>query len=107
MNKVERQMTPIKSLGEIVSQVGSELGVSDWLEIDQHRIREFANVTDDHSAIHLDRNIARAAGFEDTFAHGFLTLSMLMKLQEDVLPIISGVKESFNYGFDRVRFLSR
>jgi acyl dehydratase len=86
--------------------IGTEIGVSDWIAIEQDRIARFGEATDDFAAVHLDREAARAMGLDDTFAQGFLTLSMLMRLQEGVLPVPAGMKSGFNYGFDRIRFLS-
>jgi len=86
--------------------IGTEIGVSDWIAIEQDRIARFGKATDDFAAVHLDREAARAMGLDDTFAQGFLTLSMLMRLQEGVLPVPAGMKSGFNYGFDRIRFLS-
>lgn len=94
------------SIADMAALVGTELGVSDWIAIDQGRIALFAEATDDFSAVHLDREQARRWGFEETFAQGFLTLSMLMKLQEDVLPLPMGLKRGYNYGLERVRFLA-
>jgi acyl dehydratase len=93
-------------LAEMAAQVGREIGRSGWIAIEQDRIVRFADATDDRSTVHLDRAVARAAGFDDTFAQGFLTLSMLMRLQEGVVPEPEGMKNGFNYGLDRVRFLS-
>jgi acyl dehydratase len=86
--------------------LGREVGCSEWITLDQDRFNRFAEATDDHSAVHLDKEAARKAGFDDTFAQGFLTLSMLMRLQDGVVPEPEGLKSGFNYGFDRIRFLS-
>jgi acyl dehydratase len=94
------------TLEQMRSLVDTEIGVSDWIAIEQDRIARFSAATDDFAAVHLDRAAARAIGFDDVFAQGFLTLAMLMRLQEGVLPEPIGMKSGFNYGFDRVRFLS-
>jgi acyl dehydratase len=94
------------TLEAMAARVGEEIGVSDWIAIEQDRIGLFAEATSDHSAVHLDSAVAAAAGFEDTFAQGFLTLAMLMRLQEGVVPLPEGMKGGFNYGLERVRFLS-
>jgi len=94
------------SLEAMRALVGTEIGVSEWIAIEQDRIVRFSEATDDFAAVHLDRGAAQATGFDDTFAQGFLTLSMLMRLQRDVLPEPAGMKSGFNYGFDRIRFLS-
>lgn len=101
-------MTPAAPMepAAMAALVGREIGVSDWVSMDQDRIDGFSAVTEDRSAVHLDRAAAAAAGFDDTFAQGFLTLSMLMRLQDGVVPELAGMKSGLNYGFDRVRFLS-
>ncbi len=97
---------PSQSLADMAGLIGQEIGRSDWVQVDQDRITRFADATDDHSAVHLDKEVARAFGFDNTFAQGFLTLSMLMRLQEGVVPEPEGMTRGFNYGLDRVRFLS-
>jgi acyl dehydratase len=85
---------------------GTEIGVSDWLTIDQGRIDKFAEATGDHQWIHVD--VARAAKEipgGKTIAHGFLTLSLIPMLTKGLLEI-EGVKTGINYGSDRVRFTS-
>jgi hypothetical protein len=67
---------PIASLDEIRAKVGLPVGVSDWIEVGQDRISQFADATDDHQFIHVDPAAAAAAGFGGTIAHGFLTLSL-------------------------------
>jgi acyl dehydratase len=85
---------------------GTEIGVSDWLLIDQDRIDKFAEATGDHQWIHVD--VARAAKEipgGKTIAHGFLTLSLIPMLTKGLLNV-EGVKTGINYGSDRVRFTS-
>ncbi|MBT8472177.1 MAG: MaoC family dehydratase [Marinicaulis sp.] len=91
---------------ELVNYVGKEVGVSDWCEISQDRINQFADVTEDHQYIHVDPEAAKASPFGTTVAHGFLTLSMLSKLAESSVLVIEGVKAGVNYGFDKVRFIT-
>jgi acyl dehydratase len=93
-------------LAAMRSLVGREIGVSDWIAIEQDRNDGFSVATDDFAAVHRDPAAARAMGLDDTFAQGFLTLSMLMRLQEGVLPEPAGMTSGFNYGFDRIRFLA-
>lgn len=93
-------MTPL------VASVGTVLGTSDWILLDQQRIDAFADVTEDHQFIHTDPVRAAASPFRGTIAHGFLTLSMLSRMAVQALPMLSDCRESLNYGFDRVRFLS-
>lgn len=93
-------------MDEMAAQMGQEIGRSDWMAIAQDRIVRFAEATEDFSAVHLDKAVAKAAGFDDTFAQGFLTLSMLMRLQDGVVPEPAGMKSGFNYGLEKVRWLS-
>ena len=83
--------------------VGREL-VSDWLAIDQERIDEFARATDDPQWIHTDPARAAEGPFGTTIAHGFLTLSLVVKLFEQALPELEGYRLTVNYGLNRVRF---
>lgn len=92
---------------EAVSEyVGKEVGVSDWLTIDQERIDRFADVTEDHQFIHVDPEAAKTTPFGTTVAHGFLTLSMLSRLAKDAVLILEGIKMGVNYGFERIRFVT-
>ena len=80
---------------------------SDWFEVTQARINDFADVTLDHQWIHIDEERAKAGPFGTTIAHGHLTLSMMGHLPRAVAestPRLDGQKLSINYGFDRVRF---
>ncbi|PQA87781.1 MaoC family dehydratase [Hyphococcus luteus] len=86
--------------------VGKETGVSDWVEIDQERIDQFADVTEDHQFIHVDPEAAAKTPFGTTIAHGFLTLSMLSKLAPGAVIVFEGVKMGVNYGFEKVRFVN-
>jgi acyl dehydratase len=97
---------PIASLDEIRAHVGTEVGVSSWLTIDQARIDAFAGATDDRQFIHVDPTAAARTPFGGTIAHGFLTLSLLSRMAADAMLIPEGVKMSLNYGFDRIRFLA-
>lgn len=85
--------------------VGTELGISHWIKVTQSRIAQFADCTGDHQFIHVDPESARDGPFGGTIAHGFLTLSMIAEMMQE-LPRIAGVKTSVNYGLDRVRFIS-
>ena len=95
------------SLATLQARVGSEIGISPWIDISQQSIDDFAAVTIDHQFIHVDPVRAQSdAPFGGTIAHGFLTLSLLSHMIESALPEIEGVTRSINYGFDRIRFLS-
>jgi acyl dehydratase len=97
---------PIASLDEIRDRVGTEIGASSWLTIDQARIDAFAEATDDRQFIHVDPSAAAQTPFGGTIAHGFLTLSLLSRMAADAMLVPEGVKMAVNYGFDRVRFIA-
>ena len=97
---------PIAPLAEIRARIGTEVGVSSWLTVDQARIEGFADATDDHQFIHVDLEAAAKTPFGGTIAHGFLTLSLLSRMAADAMLVPDGVRMGVNYGFDRVRFLA-
>ena len=97
---------PVASIQEIRDRVGSEIGVSGWITVDQKAIDMFAEVTDDHQFIHVDPEKAAETPFGGTIAHGFLTLSLLSRMAYDVMLRPETVRMSVNYGFDKVRFLA-
>ena len=97
---------PVASMEKIQSRVGSEIGVSDWILVDQKAIDAFAEVTHDHQFIHVDPEAAAKTVFGGTIAHGFLTLSLLSRMAYDVMLRPETVRMSVNYGFDKVRFLA-
>jgi acyl dehydratase len=92
-----------QNVQELQSLVGSQIGVSDWLTVDQNRIDQFAKVTGDDQWIHVDPKRAAAGMFGSTVAHGFLTLSLLPFFIRSSHNI-NGVRLSVNYGLNRVRF---
>jgi acyl dehydratase len=97
-------MREFANLAELQALVGSEVGVSRWFDITQQRIDTFADATDDHQWIHVDRErSARESPFGGTVAHGFLTLSLLSAMLEDVV-LMGDVKLAVNYGLNKVRF---
>ncbi len=90
---------------ELPNLAGQEVGVSDWLLIDQDRVNMFADATGDHQWIHIDVERAKAVPFlGGTIAHGYLTLSLVPFLAAGLLNV-SGVTHGINYGSDKVRFL--
>jgi acyl dehydratase len=97
---------PVATLDEIRARVGSEVGVSSWLTMDQGRIEAFADATEDRQFIHVDPEAAAKTPFGGTIAHGFLTLSLLSRMAAEAMLIPDGIKMAINYGLDRVRFLS-
>lgn len=84
--------------------VGTEIGVSDWMEITQDRVNAFADATDDHQWIHIDPGKAAAGPFGGTIAHGFLTLSLTVTLNSQVEIDVGSPKMAINYGLEKVRF---
>ena len=101
-------MKVITSIDDALSLVGQELGVSDWLQIDQQRIDAFAEATGDRQWIHVDVDRANAESpYGAPIAHGFLTLSLIPVLrQKSDCPRPDGVKMGVNYGGNKVRFLA-
>lgn len=85
-------------------RVGTELGVSDWMEITQQRVDAFADATDDHQFIHVDPERAAQTPFGGTVAHGYLTLSLVVPLAAQVEMDVGTPRMGINYGLDRVRF---
>ncbi|AVD81429.1 MaoC family dehydratase [Pseudomonas sp. SWI6] len=96
---------PYVPVTELSQYVGKELGRSAWLKIDQQRINLFAEATGDFQFIHVDPEKAAKTPFGTTIAHGFLTLSLIPKLMEDILVMPEGLKMVVNYGLDSVRFI--
>lgn len=91
---------------ELLAAGGRDLGWSDWFTIDQERVDGFADVTLDHQYIHVDPERAAATPFGGTIAHGFLTMSLMVHLSDQVALRPKDAVMSLNYGFDRLRFLS-
>jgi acyl dehydratase len=97
---------PLASLDEIHSRIGSETGISSWLTMDQQRINEFADATEDRQFIHIDPETAARTPFGGTIGHGFLTLSMLSRMAAEGMLVPDSIKMAVNYGLDRVRFIA-
>jgi len=90
---------------EIAKFIGFEAEPTDWHQITQTQINQFADCTFDHQFIHVDEEKAQATPFGSTIAHGFLSLSMLSHFAESFSVIIDGFYMGLNAGFDKVRFL--
>ena len=97
---------PVAPLAEIRDRIGQEVGVSSWLTMDQQRINEFADATEDRQFIHTDPEAAAHTPFGGTIGHGFLTLSMLSRMAAEAMLIPDSIKMAVNYGLDRVRFIA-
>jgi acyl dehydratase len=96
-------MRTFTSFDELTAAVGEELGTSDWLTLEQDRVDQFAEATGDHQWIHVDVDRATAGPFGGTIAHGYLTLSLVPYLGNQVLALETpGAK--LNYGVNKVRF---
>jgi acyl dehydratase len=96
-------MKTYEKLADLEALVGSTLGTSDWLLVDQARIDQFAAVTGDDQWIHVDPVRAANGMFGTTVAHGFLTLSLLPFFVRSAYKV-NGARMSVNYGLNRVRF---
>lgn len=91
-------------IDELTAAIGTEVGVSDWVTIDQERINRFADATDDHQWIHIDTKRSAGGPYGHTIAHGFLTLSLLAPTSQEVMQV--NASTVVNYGLDRVRFIT-
>ncbi|MBN9411437.1 MAG: MaoC family dehydratase [Burkholderiales bacterium] len=88
---------------DLAPLVGQEVAVSDWIEVTQAQVNQFAEATGDHQWIHVDVGRARSGPFGGTIAHGFFTLSLLPRLLEGSIAI-TDVRMGVNYGLNKVRF---
>ena len=92
---------------ELTAHLGKEIGVSSWIMVDQRRIDEFAQCTDDRQWIHVDvERAAEESPFGGTVAHGFLTLSLLAPTIFEIMISRLEIKQAINYGLEKVRFLA-
>lgn len=95
------------TLATIGDFVGKDLGVSEWITIDQARIQAFADCTGDHQWIHVDVERAkRESPYGTTIAHGYLTLSLISEMLFELKTIPEGVQAAINYGIDKARFIA-
>jgi acyl dehydratase len=102
---VVREVAP--TFEELRGLIGQELAVSDWLQIDQERIDQFAECTGDRQWIHVDREQARRRSpLRTTIAHGYLTLSLVSSFIQAMRILPDNTQGAFNYGIDHVRFLA-
>ena len=97
-------MRILENIEELKTLVEQEIGISEWTTISQDRINKFADATGDHQWIHIDVERAKnELPGGTTIAHGFLTLSLLPKLAQEIYKV-KGIRHSLNYGSDRIRF---
>ena len=98
-------MRSFESVADLTAAAGETLGHSDWVTITQEEVNLFADATGDHQWIHVDPERAAKGPFGTTIAHGFMTLSLLPRLQHQIYTV-NGVKLAINYGLNKVRFPS-
>jgi acyl dehydratase len=91
------------NVADLRSMAGTSLGHTDWRNVDQAMVDAFADLTDDHNPVHVDADFAAQTAFGGTIAHGFLSLSLLAPLVNELL-VVEGASLSINYGLDKVRF---
>jgi acyl dehydratase len=93
----------VTDMAGLRDSAGTHLGYTDWQEMTQERVNQFADATDDHQFIHVDVERAKATPFGGTVAHGYLTLSLMAPLTQQLMRV-TDAKMAVNYGLDRVRF---
>ena len=95
------------TIEDMKAKVGTVIGTSEWVLVDQEMINKFADATGDHQFIHIDIEKAKLTPFGQTIAHGFLTLSLIPMLAAKAnLPHLDNIKMGVNYGSDKLRFLA-
>jgi acyl dehydratase len=93
----------VTTIGEAPRQVGRKVGPTEWRQMTQERVNQFAEVTGDHNFIHVDPARARETPFRGTIAHGYLTLSLLAPITQQLL-VVTDAATSINYGLNKLRF---
>jgi acyl dehydratase len=93
----------VTDLAGLQDLVGKHAGYTEWRQMGQDRVNQFADATDDHQYIHVDPERAKDSPFGGTVAHGFLTLSLVAPISGELVQV-SDAKTGVNYGLDRVRF---
>jgi len=99
-------MALILSVDQLNDYIGEEVGISEWLLVDQERIDQFADATGDHQYIHVDSNRAAKTPFGTTIAHGFLTMSLMVLMGYEGSTKLENSIMGINYGFDKLRFIN-
>jgi acyl dehydratase len=105
MTDTNEPLTVFSGLPELVAAEGASLGPTEWVVVEQHRIDQFAEATDDHQWIHVDPDKAADGPYGSTIAHGLLTLSLLPRFMHDLYRV-DDVTMAINYGFNKVRFIT-
>ena len=93
----------VTDIAGLRDHVGTHIGFTEWSEMTQERVNQFADATDDHQYIHVDVERAKASPFGGTIAHGYLTLALLAPISGQLLTVTDAAM-GLNYGLDRVRF---
>jgi acyl dehydratase len=91
---------------KMIERIGDELGLTDWLQMDQERIDKFADCTLDHQWIHVDKDAAAKGPFGKTIAHGYLTVSLLSYFSADIALVPEGTMMAINYGMNKLRLIN-
>ena len=94
------------NVNQIDDYIGKEVGVSEWMTVDQNRINQFADATGDHQYIHVDPERAAQTPFGTTIAHGFLTMSLMVEMGYEGSTKLENSVMGINYGFDKLRFIN-
>ena len=94
------------SVDQLNDYIGEEVGISEWLLVDQERINQFADATGDHQNIHGDSERAAQTPFGTTIAHGFLTMSLMVLMGYEGSTKLKNSVMGINYGFDKLRFIN-
>lgn len=94
------------NVNQLPEHIGTEVGVSEWLTVDQERINQFAEATGDHQYIHVDPERAAETPFGTTIAHGFLTMSLMVLMGYEGSTKLENSVMGINYGFDKLRFIN-
>ena len=94
------------SVDQLNDYIGEEVGISEWLLVDQERINQFAEATGDHQYIHVDAERAAQTPFGTTIAHGFLTMSLMVLMGYEGSTKLKNSVMGINYGFDKLRFIN-
>jgi acyl dehydratase len=98
-----QETTLLTTLAGLPRHVGRKLGPTDWQQMTQDAVNQFAALTNDHNYIHVDPERARRTRFGGTIAHGFLTLSLLAPVSQELI-VIEDARTAINYGLNKVRF---
>jgi acyl dehydratase len=102
-HKGDNAMRTFESVADLATVQGQTIGESDWVTITQEDVNLFADATGDHQWIHVDPERAANGPFGTTIAHGFMTLALLPRLQQQIYRV-NGIKLAINYGLNKVRF---